>query len=257
MVKRQWGTVSTGCESRSFSVNAARFWFPLVSPYKDPTAEAISMKGRVLDGLSEWTSIFLECFEVITSQDLSGYDPVKSYDSWVQIFLVDDNSADVSSLAGERTVSFLIRAGVGEPASREQLILALDKASRGIRPKIEFVLLRDAMRGLLWEHYRRSVIDVSSAFEVALTKSSQTLLERNNGATLARAILQKFQGLSERVRLCGHLGISLPESNYREDVIELRNRVAHKGYIPSRDEAVKAYSICMAAVEALTDSKFE
>ena len=132
-MKQKWGEVNaTNQENISFSLQAARLWFPIVNPSEDPITQASDLKKRVLESLPQWFEIFEECFEVITSQDLSGYNPVKSFDSWVQFFFIDDHSEIIPTPTESRTLSFLLRGGSDEPASKEQFTLSLRRFNKAV-----------------------------------------------------------------------------------------------------------------------------
>lgn len=127
--------------------------------------------------------------------------------------------------------------------------------SENKRPILELGLLREAHIALFEENYRKSILDSSTALELALTnylrreiKIDQPLLEE---------LLKLNNSIAKKRNLLKIVGVTLPNHNYADDLETLRNRAIHIGKEPSKEEARKAFLISKEVINLLCEEKFE
>lgn len=133
--------------------------------------------------------------------------------------------------------------------------LILDVTSQNKRLKLEFQLLKDAQSALLTGNYRKSILDCSSAFELALTNAIKKDLKINED--LINEILKMNNSISKKRNLINFTQYKLPKHNYQKDVEEVRNKAIHIGSTPTELEARNAYKIVKEVIYLLSDYKFE
>lgn len=256
---QEWGKTIKWPEGHS-TVRAARLWFPIEGSSDSLENMAVQIGSQVHKGLTEWVNIFEECIEVLTSQDLSGHPEVEAESVETDFWIVNehDNTLTPAQEPSRQIRMFMRGASYNAAANINQFSTAVGNASIGIRPKLEYILIRDALRAALWNECRRCILDASSASEVALTNKAQSLLDVSTiNRNLSKAIMEKYQGLNNRLTLCRLLGVQLPNVNFNKDLIEPRNLVAHRGKKPNHTEAITALNAASALVEAVCPSKFE
>ena len=102
--------------------------------------------------------------------------------------------------------------------------------------------------------YRRAVIDACTAAEVALSCAIADGMSKKNwtGGAIDETI-RKANGLVGLFTLYSrlHIGASLPisQSDMWNNLVQVRNEAAHKGWIPSASKATQAVELAHALVE--------
>jgi hypothetical protein len=127
--------------------------------------------------------------------------------------------------------------------------------SENKRPILELGLLREANIALLEENYRKSILDSSTALELALTNCLRR--EIKIGQPLLDELLKLNNSISKKRNLLKIVGIALPNHNYVDDLETLRNRAIHIGKEPNDEEARKAFFISKEVIDLLCVEKFE
>ena len=80
----------------------------------------------------------------------------------------------------------------------------------------------------------------------------------NTTGDLQEYVLKQADGYAKLVDLCKKLKISLNGlSNVQESVMKIRHRVIHGGYVPSYEEANRAYNETRLALSAIGVPIFE
>jgi serine/threonine protein kinase len=124
-------------------------------------------------------------------------------------------------------------------------------------PKIdlppEHRLLMQAMMALAESDYRRAAIDAGTASEVALASAIyDELSSKELNPEFIERTIRTADGLDGLYALYLSFGYALPVSqgNVRANLAGVRNRAAHAGQVPSRDEATRAVELAHALVTA-------
>ena len=124
---------------------------------------------------------------------------------------------------------------------------------------VPYEMLDNARVNLSRRDTRSAVLHCATAIEVALKKLTVSYLDVTvTDNSLKEYILRQADGYSRLVDLCKRCSVSLEGlPNVKETVIDIRNRVIHGGYVPTREEANKAYENTRQALAVLKTPMFE
>lgn len=124
---------------------------------------------------------------------------------------------------------------------------------------VPFEMLDNARMNLSNHDTRAAVLNCATAIEVTLKKILIDYLENNNvPESLSKYVLKQADGYSKQVELLKKLSIHLKGvSNVKVQIMDVRNRVIHGGYIPSHAEAHQSYSCTWEALANLGVKMFE
>jgi serine/threonine protein kinase len=124
-------------------------------------------------------------------------------------------------------------------------------------PKIDLPpdhrLLMQAIMALAETDYRRASIDAGTASEVALSSAiHEELAGKGVNPEFIERTIRAANGLDGLFSLYLSFGYSLPVSlgNVRANLASVRNGAAHRGRVPSREEATRAVELAHALVAA-------
>lgn len=112
----------------------------------------------------------------------------------------------------------------------------------------------------LYRHDRRAaVLNCATSLEVMLKRKVADYFDSTNTTgDLQEYVLKQADGYAKLVDLCKKLKISLNGlSNVQESVMKIRHRVIHGGYVPSYEEANRAYNETRLALSAIGVPIFE
>ncbi len=106
---------------------------------------------------------------------------------------------------------------------------------------------------------RAAVLNCATSIEVMLKRMIGAYFEENSTLqSLSDYVLRQTDGFDKLVGLCKVLSISVEGiSNVKKTVIDIRNRVIHGGYIPSKEESRKAYEDTRNALNVMKEPIFE
>lgn len=106
-----------------------------------------------------------------------------------------------------------------------------------------FEMLYNARVNLSHHDFRASVLNCATSIEVMLKKQVASYCAGNNVPKELKEYLEKqADGYTKLIRLCRMLKIDVGDENsIRRNVMDVRNRVIHGGFIPSWREATDAY----------------
>jgi hypothetical protein len=102
--------------------------------------------------------------------------------------------------------------------------------------------------------FRRSVLDSSTAAEIAMTKLLDHALA-NSSAAAASLVRQKWRqiyGLSQALR---EFGVTLPTDISNTGMAEPRNKAVHEGMQPTKEQTSRCLEIAREVVELATPLK--
>ena len=126
-----------------------------------------------------------------------------------------------------------------DPAlTHAHLLDACRLASNGLDLPEPYRFQLVAHRAIGEKDFRKAIVETAVASEIALTQTIEARL-LNDNVSYAEKILKKFRMLSGRIDLAIAMGLHVP-TDVKSHLVEPRNLVAHRGYAPSEEEAVKA-----------------
>lgn len=192
--------------------------------------------------------------------------------SWVSIF-TQQNSVQIGKAgSGMRTGSIVTWAGDGNSyranpsidtshpvlsaagvdiLDHQTLTACLALAASRTQPPLEWTFIRDARSLAAAKEYRRAAIDACTASELALTTLIDSKFDADNIPAPSRAAqFDAHHGIARLKQLHGSSGAAgtLP-TQLVQNVGALRNKAAHKGYIPTPSETTLAIQTATTVVE--------
>lgn len=152
------------------------------------------------------------------------------------------------------TSSFDDREGQVSFADLKQAIRNVNKSV-----SVPYEMLDNARVNLSRRDTRSAVLHCATAIEVALKKLTVSYLDVTvTDNSLKEYILRQADGYSRLVDLCKRCSISLEGlPDVKETVMDIRNRVIHGGYVPTREGANTAYENTRQALSVLKTPMFE
>lgn len=103
---------------------------------------------------------------------------------------------------------------------------------------------------------RRAIIDCSTALEITLTKiCKEYLLELHDEGFVNNLLDNKYKTLGNRLHLAFLLNL-FDDDGYHEDIVSVRNKIIHKGYSPSQEEAKIAYEKSSNLIKRFSDLEY-
>lgn len=236
-------------------LNAVSVWFPLGVNESGPT-EALPIAERIRAELPEWVERLTTGLEVLSRQVLDPASITRLAAHHTEFWLVSPGNA--AALLPPRVVSVTVTMPSGETAvTRDCWSEALSIASEARVPRLEHLLLRDARHALRRREYRRAVIDSGTAAEIALYEALSMHLERGIGLTAATAVLRRFRMLGNLVELGRSVGVPPGYRDLETQLVEPRNRAAHRGAPMSQEEALAALRAATELVDDLGSERFQ
>jgi len=128
---------------------------------------------------------------------------------------------------------------------------AADLVNQELKPHIAHCYLRDARKAVQERDNRKSIIDVGTALEIALTEICKKKLLTDNSNKFTDIALKKFRTLGGRLMLADSLGFDLFEQRniIQQKVIALRNDAVHNGQVHTREEVNEAIEIATKIIK--------
>ncbi len=121
---------------------------------------------------------------------------------------------------------------------------------------IDLDLINEARIQLEFQDFRRTVIDCSTALEITLTRvCEKKLLEISNENFVKNILTNKYRTLGNKLQLSFFLEI-LIDDGFHEDIVNLRNKIIHKGYKPSNQEANTAFKKSQKIIKMFSNLKY-
>jgi hypothetical protein len=113
------------------------------------------------------------------------------------------------------------------------------------RPHLSHYYLHSAKASFAENELRKSILDIGTALEIALTEKCESVLKQKNNTRFIDEILTKFKTLGGRLELAESLNINLKIDKYivQKQVVNLRNEAIHKGRSHTLSEVKKAIEI--------------
>jgi hypothetical protein len=222
-----WGDVFQFPEGESTVKSAIIEFSDIHDPEKAKSQQIYKDFGLWVDLVEQYVSLQTKQNAYRRFSIKSNYNGVNIYSSTQDSFeRIQDNSHP----------SFAISIGGNdELLQKTQFEFALNCASNRLPLKQEYNMLLDAYNANAKGDYRKALIDAASAVEIGLT--SRIVSEfRNQGISFGTNLLKKFQMLSGRLELLKIVGVSIPDRNYQNNIIEPRNKAIHKGAFPTEEE---------------------
>lgn len=129
-----------------------------------------------------------------------------------------------------------------DSATYDELAEAARLCSEGKEPPLHYQLLLKAYDAYQADDPRSTVIEASTALEVAATRCIRSILGRDGIPDKhVELVLKGHQTLTNRMKLLKSLEVKIPinQKNLDDEVVKIRNKVIHGGYVVTESEAAK------------------
>ena len=152
----------------------------------------------------------------------------------------------------EISVTLVMDDGKGSVTLRD-IKSAIRNADKTITAPYE--MLGNARTNLARNDLRAAVLNCATSLEVMLKRKVADHYDELQSQEVA---LKQADGFKKLMELCKKLKIPTSGlSDVQEAVIQIRHRVIHGGYVPSKEEARRAYSVTRAALREMDVPIFE
>ena len=134
---------------------------------------------------------------------------------------------------------------------------AIQNADKVISAPYE--MLGNAQMNISRHDWRAAVLNCATAIEVMIKKKIMAYFDESSvPLELQEHVLKQADGLPKLKDLCKSLSISLTGlPNVQDEIMKIRHRVIHSGYVPTPEEANKAYESARLALESQNAPVFE
>lgn len=238
----EWG-YQLGPDEPAF-INAAYLVIPSLS--ESNSVELTTIGNHIAESYPAWFDLLCDQLEVLTKQDLRAEGRTSSWFYTLHLAAQSSNAPEWFRAENGPWQGWIRFPNKATAASVDLWNAALSATSRGEQPPLEHLLLRDARHALWRGTLRTCVIDAATAVEVTVT----AVLERNRPAKLnSERQVETPSALGPKLQLCGWLGIQLPYSALRKDLVKVRNLAVHAGVVVTLDQAKRALELATHIVE--------
>jgi hypothetical protein len=136
-----------------------------------------------------------------------------------------------------------------------QWLHAIGHITAGDFPPANRALLAMAMTHVRVENYRSAIMDSATAAELTLVSAIEGWVRGHGGDEKLVDLLLKGKTLGGLVGMARDLSISIPPDTTKR-LVEIRNRVMHRGSSATSAQAADAVSVAQAMVAQLTPFPF-
>lgn len=233
-----WGYTGNEAEPTDTSVSEVVL---VVSDIDDEDPDIVLRTLR--RGFRPWFDAVKDWIEALTDQDLDYLAPRR------RVAIEGDDWSAWHGRTELRTSGPMeFDFDYGDPVSLQQWIRICELAGTGSRPSTEHLLLRDARGALKRNLHRRTVVDASTAMEIALYELLHAEFRSDQSKLAAQ-----FMDLAERWTLGTLITnvskiVALP-AGLTTDLVHVRNKVVHRSaYTPTPAEAQDWLDMATAVV---------
>lgn len=135
-----------------------------------------------------------------------------------------------------------------KPVSEWQWRHAIEHVNAGDEPQIARLLLVKATHATAVGDWRMAVVDAATCAEVALAEGIRGYLVGNYSSTIASVLMSRIRMLGNMLKVAQELGLVVPASSDAE-LVQVRNRVLHKGAAAGKSEAERALAVAREIVD--------
>jgi hypothetical protein len=209
-------------------------------------AEFITIGNQINESYPAWFDVLCDQLEVLTKQDLRAEGTASTLFYSLHLAARTTDAPEWFRADPKIPHGWIRFPNEATAASVESWNAALSAASRGDKPPLEYLLLRDARHALWRGALRTCVIDAATAVELTITG----ILEHNRPPKPGPDDQVRIpESLGPKLQLCQWLGIRLPYSTLRGDIVKPRNLAVHTGASIDSGQAKRALKLATQIVE--------
>lgn len=211
-----------------------------------PGASFSTAAWSAVDEIDDWWELFRSWLEIVTNHNVSRRRTsggIRSEPIWIW-----DSSDFTLRRDAAIARTWPIYDHPGPPIDRTTLAACMKLAAEGDPPPDMWLFIRDARALIDSGDYRRAVIDLGTAAELAMTE----ILDQHLATTdsdLGDALMARSRTLEGRAKLMKDLGAGIVPTTFKDDLQVPRNRAAHGGAPQTLAGATKALAVATNLVE--------
>lgn len=188
---------------------------------------------------SDWWQRLAEWVGVVSSQDLIGLGKNRRARAFLHLTMWIAKPAEGQESSFARLNIGDVRGYCGDPLTKEQLSRCLTLAGGPTRPPDAWLLMRDARSLFRADEYRRAILDIGTAAELALTAMLARHASASGAADVIR-VVNKTRMLGNLRNLAAELIPEALPAQLKERVITPRNSATHEARPLTKETAAMA-----------------
>jgi len=213
----------------------------------DSSNEDYAIGNMIFNDFKDWLVLFKDYIQIFTHQDMSGIPKLNHEIPELKLWQYNNNNIKENAYSRPNVLTVTI------PSDKELITYKILKkslrlCSNGVNPRLEHILFKESINAFRTKDYRKSVLESATIVEIILTNQIEKLLLKSNNENFTKAILKRYQTLGNLLKLSKLVELNLPNYQYYEKVLQPRNKVIHKGLIPTRDDAKHSMEIADALI---------
>lgn len=268
-----WGSVNSWPDGLS-SIRACKLVF------HDIDKNSVEQTGiKIAQALHDWRNLLIDNISLTLVQDYRGTQRASSNKTYglgeFGLFRQDGKTNNMfipeefKSIAiklellealvfNEQTLQKVLNdTSKGLIFDKQTLQQILNNTSKGKAPLLPFYFLFDAESAKSENNFRKSILDSATAVEVCFSFLISKLLSFDENVNKYNA--SKYNSLRLKRALMKVLNVSIPikENEFKNSLDNIRNKVIHAGYFPTKNEANTAYKIAQKTLYTLLPNRYE
>ena len=244
-----WGTWN-----RYTSINDVKTYDACVSSI------IVESSGNKMDAMPTNSEIHSKGNDFIHALQVINPDAVRMYSNKTSVDLCEISAEVVVGADGRAQPEIHVSFSIDKKEGRLTFANVKHAIKNSNKPvTVPYEMLDNARISLSRHDTRSAVLHCATAIEIALKKLIIAFLDTKvTDDPLKDYVLKQADGYSKLMELCKKCLISLAGlANVKETVVDIRNRVIHGGYVPTRQEAKVAYDNTRQALAVLKTPMFE
>lgn len=192
---------------------------------------------KVYESVESWEHAFIDHIKLETKQGIERDKNIRRNSCYLELMAgkyIPDNRGTTLFISIPNEDSF---------ASEENILKALAFANSGKELLLEYQMLLSAYEARRLNQNRRAILDACAAMEITLVNQINQYCQ---SIGLSPEILtSKYRYLGERIELLRKFGVSIPNDDYKTQVIDPRNAVMHNKDVYPSDETTEKLISCV------------
>lgn len=220
----------------------------------------VEIAGNNMDAMPTSSEIHSKGNDVIHALQIINPDAVRMYSNKTSVDLCEISAEVVVGADGKAQPEIHVPFSIDKKEGRLTFVNVKHAIKNVNKPvTMPYEMLNHARVNLSRYDTRSAVLHCATAIEVVFKKLVITRLDAIVAdESLKEFVLKQADGYTKLVELCKKCSISLAGlPNVKETVINVRNRVIHGGYVPTRQEAKVAYDNTRQTLSVLKTPMFE
>jgi hypothetical protein len=204
--------------------------------------ELTQAANSVRKSFFDWRTRFIEYFELITKQRRHKKIYVVGSVDGLDLFCWNEQNKVERPYDNNPTAFKYVVSLEDTNLTNDKLAQICSYCNSGKSLSLEYRLQLESYRAMRIGDYRKAIIETAMAAELVLTKAIRSNLI-SSGVPYGEKLLKKFRMLSGRFELARIVGVSIPDRDYTNLLVEPRNLVVHQADFADEHKAITAINV--------------